>query len=62
MEMCPHCGSTAQVKKLSEEYVKNWDSSQINLITNYQCGCGTKFRHVISYVEVAESIFEENQR
>lgn len=59
MPKCPHCGSTAQVKKLNEEYVTSGDGSQINLVTHYQCGCGTKFQCIIMYAQIAEPIIEE---
>lgn len=60
MPKCPHCGSTAQVREVDKEYVTSWAApNQFNVITHYQCGCGTKFCRTLVCVSVSEVITEE---
>ena len=49
---CPHCGSTAQVRKESNYFAEEDDA----LIIFYTCGCGAHFR--AEYKENAEGIYQ----
>lgn len=43
MIKCPNCGSTAQVKEISQEQVGSADI--IIIYTLCKCGCGEQFFH-----------------
>ena len=42
MIKCPHCGSTAQVKRECEPFIRKGDTT---LVEGFSCGCGCHFSH-----------------
>ena len=52
MIKCPHCGSTAQVRKNSNGFY--WENDDMWI--SYDCGCGAHF--VVEYKENNKGIYE----
>lgn len=52
MVRCPHCGSTAQVKLVYGDDLRNQDSVNLNyLFQHFICGCGCSFMRVFKQEE-----------
>ena len=59
MTKCPHCGSTAQVRFIDSEFMEE-SSIEVLCVSNYKCGCGTRFKTGKVYVsEEDEVVIEE---
>lgn len=47
MTRCPNCGSTAQLKVITTEFIE--DGWIIEVIRIYKCGCGQRFSSTSYY-------------
>lgn len=45
---CPNCGSSAQLKVQSTEYIE--DGWEITAVRTYECGCGCRFKGTSVYI------------
>ena len=52
MIKCPHCGSTAQTKRISDPIISKKTN---HLLIGYKCGCGCHFE--VEYAENEKGIF-----
>ena len=55
----PHCGSTAQVRAIKETVISRRTDGSIVLVTHYKCGCGTRFKTTISYLQASDENIEK---
>ena len=58
MTKCPSCGSTAQVKVVSEEVLCDIKREFIQVRRHYTCGCSACFYGTVTY-QVCDNGYEE---
>lgn len=61
MPKCPHCGSTAQVKLLDENYSYEWEY-KIVIIRDYKCGCGAYFRGITYFYRHGYEMIDKEEQ